>query len=103
MKDNRRVDHGGKRLRQLGNVLTGDDTDHAGAVERGGGVDAGDAGRRMRRADHGGVVGARHGVEVVDEAPAPAQQGLVLDALQRLPHPGHAPNPTRPSSRERRP
>ncbi len=62
---------------------------------RGTRIDGTDHGMRMRRAQHGGVQRARRHRNVIDVAPAPGQQRSVLDALDRLPDPGH-PFPPRP-------
>src|SRR5205814_8948585 len=62
-------------------IFTGQHEQHAARCPRPTGVDAGDAGMRVRRAQHMREHGARR-QQVVDEAPATGEEALVLDAAR---------------------
>ncbi len=81
------VDAGGKRPRHRGDVGAGQDADHPWQFERRRGVQPADAGVRHQRAEDRGVSDVRSGIEVVDEAPLSAQQGLVLETRKCAAHP----------------
>ena len=78
--DDARAERRPERPRVRGHVDPGDDADHAGQGERGGGIDLADAGVREGRADDRGDSRVRQRIEIVDEPALAPQQRVVLDA-----------------------